>query len=123
MSTGNRRARGTTGYHAGLAAEDAAVRDYERRGMPVLARRWRGRAGEIDLIARDGDTIVFVEVKTSRDFDRALSHLGPRQIARLCAAAEEYAGAHAAGTLTEMRFDVALVDGQGAVRVIENALA
>lgn len=123
MTVGDRRARGETGYRAGLAAEDAVARDYERRGLPVVARRWRGQSGEIDLIARDGDTIVFIEVKASRDFDRALSHLGPRQVARLCAAAEEYAGAHEAGSLTEMRFDVALVDRQGAVRVIENALA
>lgn len=123
MTARNRRARGETGYHAGLAAEDAVARDYERRGLPVVARRWRGQAGEIDLIARNGATIVFIEVKASRDFDRALSHLGPRQVARLCAAAEEYAGTLPSGSLTEMRFDVALVDGQGAVRVIENALA
>lgn len=123
MTTDARRARGETGYRAGLAAEDIVARDYERRGLEILARRWRGQAGEIDLIARDGDTIVFIEVKASRDFDRALSHLGPRQVARLCTAAEEYAGTQATGSLTDMRFDVALVDGQGAVRVIENALA
>ncbi|SDY21914.1 YraN family protein [Citreimonas salinaria] len=123
MTTRSRRARGETGYHAGLAAEEAVARDYERRGLHIIARRWRGQAGEIDLIARDSDTVVFIEVKASRDFDRAMSHLGPRQVARLWAAAEEYAGTLASGSLTDMRFDVALVDGQGSVRVIENALA
>ena len=45
----------------------------------------------------------------------------PRQVRRLYAAAEEFLGQHPGGTLTEVRFDVALVDGQGDTRIIENA--
>ena len=71
----NRRARGRMGYHAGLAAEERIAQDYERRGFAVARRRWRGQGGEIDLIVRDGAALIFIEVKQSRDFDRAAERL------------------------------------------------
>ena len=73
-------------------------------------------------VVRDGDGLVFVEVKRGRSFDSAIDHLRPRQIARLQRAAEEFVGTQPLGMLTDMRFDVALVDGVGAIRVIENAI-
>ncbi|MFP4274867.1 MAG: YraN family protein [Paracoccaceae bacterium] len=115
--------RGSVAYRAGLSAEDSIARHYERLGHAVACRRWRGRSGEIDLIARDGDALIFVEVKHSRDFARAAGSLGARQIRRLLCAAEEYLGTQPLGALTPMRFDVALVNGAGEVQVIENALA
>src|ERR1700751_5366713 len=48
----------------GKMGEDLAVRELERRGYAILARRYRRRGGELDIVARDGQTIVFVEVKT-----------------------------------------------------------
>ena len=50
----------------GKQGEDLACRELRRRGYAVLARRYRTRWGEIDIVARDGDTLVFVEVKTRR---------------------------------------------------------
>jgi putative endonuclease len=47
----------------GKTGEDLACRELERRGYEILVRRWRVRGGEIDIIARDGQTTVFVEVK------------------------------------------------------------
>src|SRR5438132_13517545 len=47
----------------GKSGEDLACRELERRGYAVIARRYRRRGGEIDIIARDGPTLVFVEVK------------------------------------------------------------
>lgn len=119
----DRHGRGRTGYLSGLAAEDRVERDYARRGYPVIARRWRGQAGEVDLVLRDGDGLVFVEVKKSRSFARAAERLSERQIGRLVQAAEEFSGTQPKGSLTEVRFDVALVNGTGQLRVIENALA
>jgi putative endonuclease len=116
-----RQKRGAMAYHAGLSAEDRISTDYERRGFPVAQRRWRGRGGEIDLIAHDGDGLVFVEVKQSRSFDDAVQHVSHRQMKRLYASAEEYLGDMPRGSLTDVRFDVALVNGQGEVRIIENA--
>ncbi|WP_240989402.1 YraN family protein [Salipiger mangrovisoli] len=109
-------------YHAGLAAEARVALDYERRGYPLLRRRWRGRSGEIDLIFRDGAGFLFVEVKASRSFDQALAQLRWRQIGRLQKAAEEFVGTQPLGALSEMRFDVALMDRHGMIRVIEQAI-
>lgn len=111
---------GRVSYHAGLAAEDIVARDYAGRAHRVAARRWRGQAGEIDLIMRQGATVVFVEVKKSSSFARAALRLGRRQMDRLCASASEFLAGEPMGQLTDVRFDLALVDARGAVSVIEN---
>lgn len=116
-----RRKRGQVAYHAGLAAEKRIAQDYARRGFALARERWRGKRGEIDLILRDGTGLIFVEVKKARDFDLAAASLSARQMQRLYGAAEEYLGNEPAGALTEVRFDVALVNGHGETRIIENA--
>lgn len=122
MRTAGQAARGAMGYHAGLAAEAAVAAHYLRAGLSVVAERWRGRGGEIDLIARDGDGLVFIEVKKSRNFARAAERVTPRQIARIFAAASEFLAGEPAGQATNVRFDVALVNGTGEIEVLENAL-
>lgn len=117
----NRAARARRNYESGLAAENRISTDYERRGFPIERRRWRGKGGEIDLIFRDGAGLVFVEVKQSKTFDDAIAHLGPRQVARLYAAAEEFVADEPLGSLTDVRFDVALVNQQGQFKILENA--
>ena len=112
---------GSVGYHAGRVAEEIVASDYARRQHPIAARRWRGRAGEIDIIARSGDTVVFIEVKKSRDFATAARRLSRRQMDRVCACAGEFLAGEPRGQLTDVRFDLAMVDGTGAIRVIENA--
>ncbi|CUH82996.1 YraN family protein [Thalassovita mediterranea] len=116
-----RQHRGQMAYLAGLAAEDQVVTHYRQRGYETCEARWRGRAGEIDLILRHPSLsgFVFVEVKQSKTFDRALQHLGHRQQRRLLHAAQEYLGACSAGQLADMRFDVALVDGIGDISILE----
>lgn len=116
-----RQHQGQKGYHQGRVAEDLVASDYERRGRIEVARRWRGSCGEIDLILRDGAGYVFVEVKSSRTSARAAQRLSRRQMDRICGAASEFVARSATGQLTEMRFDLALVDGAGRVDVIENA--
>lgn len=116
-----RRLRGQRNYASGLAAEEIVAARYAREGKPVISRRWRGQSGEIDLVAREGDSLVFVEVKKARSFDEAAFRLGARQILRLCNAATEYLADEPLGQDTALRFDLALVDGRGAVQVIENA--
>ena len=116
-----RQMRGRTNHRAGLAAEDIVARSYADRGVTELARRWRGQAGEIDLILRDGDSVVFVEVKKSRTHAQAALRVTRRQMDRICMAATEFVGSEPRGTLTPMRFDVATVDGIGQVQVVTNA--
>lgn len=108
-------------YQAGAAAEESAARCYQASGAQVAETRWRGKFGEIDLVVQDGEETVFVEVKRAREFARAAQALGHRQIQRICDAALEYVDRLPNGSLTQMRFDLALVDGRGAVRIIPNA--
>ena len=112
---------GSVGYHAGLAAEDIVAKDYSDRDHTIAARRWRGKAGEIDLIAREGDTVVFIEVKKSHSFATAAARLGRRQMERIVASAGEFLAGEPRGQLTDVRFDLAMVNGLGAVKVTENA--
>ena len=120
-SLAQRASQGRMAQHAGSAAEDTAARHYEMRGLHVAERRWRSVGGEIDLIVQNPDGVVFVEVKKRRSFDAAARHLGQRQRNRIFVSAAEYLGTLRTGALTEARFDVALVDGGGAVQILENA--
>jgi putative endonuclease len=116
-----RRARGKVNYLSGDAAEQQVAQHYARKGMPIVHRRWRGHAGEIDLVARNGSGFVFVEVKKSNCHARAASSLSAAQMSRIYRAAEQFLGTQRLGLLTEARFDVALVNGAGGVQLIENA--
>lgn len=113
--------RGQVAYLSGQAAEDRVAADYLSRGFALTETRWRGRSGEVDLIFADGDGFVFVEVKKSRSFARAAERLSLAQMHRIYAAAEEYLAHRSLSLMTELRFDVALVDGSGAIEVLENA--
>ena len=83
---------GRTAYHVGLAADDIVARRYAGGGQAVLAKRWRGSRGGIDLIAQNGDDVIFIEVKKSRSHARAVAHLTHRQIDRIYGAGAECFG-------------------------------
>jgi putative endonuclease len=119
----SRKARGLTNYLAGHAAEASVARHYENRGIEICARNWRGITGEIDLIGRRGDEVIFVEVKQSRTHDLAASHISQAQIGRIFKTVDEFLAGEPKGLLTDVRIDLALVDGQGRIDVVENAFA
>lgn len=112
--------RGRRAYHAGLAAEEAVARRYDVAGYPVCARRWRGKYGEIDIIARDGDRVIFVEVKQSRTHYEAAEHFDLRQFERIWMAGAEFLEGEPRGQFTDVRFDLALVDAAGRMEIMEN---
>lgn len=116
-----RQRRGQRANLSGEAAENAVARHFEGKGAVLVSRRWRGQGGEIDLIFRESGVIVFCEVKKARTFEIALSRLSGAQMLRIHAAASEFLGTLADGQLSDVRFDLALVDQVGAVRVMENA--
>jgi putative endonuclease len=104
----------------GSYGERLAVAHLVEQGMVVLARNWRCRAGEVDIIARDGPAIVFCEVKTRRGFwfGTPVEAIGWDKAGRLRRLAAEWlatTGVHA----PEVRFDVVSVLPQprGAARV------
>ena len=112
---------GQTGYLAGLSAEDQVAARYVRSGCSLVSKRWRGAGGEIDLILRQADCLIFVEVKKSRSHARAAERVSQRQVQRIYAAASEFVATEPMGQDTEMRFDVALVDATGRIDILENA--
>lgn len=91
----------------GRLAESAAVWRLRLAGWRILARRWRSAAGEIDIVARRGGIVAFVEVKARVRREDALLAVTPRQQRRIARAAALFlAGPRAAG---QPRFDLVLV--------------
>lgn len=92
----------------GRYGEDLAVQHLQAAGLEILARNWRCRAGELDVVARDGTVLVFVEVKARSGIGfglpaEAVGQAKARRIRHLaCAWLVEHrpAGAH------DLRFDV-----------------
>lgn len=119
----HRSRKGATSYVRGLCAEECVARAYEAQGVTLLARRWRATAGEIDLILRDGPTLVFCEVKAAKTLDAAKARLTPPQMQRIHMAASEFIGRFPQGQLTDVRFDLAHVDFVGQVNVLQDAFA
>jgi putative endonuclease len=95
----------------GKAGEDMAVAELERRGYVILARRYRTRYGEIDIVARDGETTVFVEVKAraTAEFGTAAEAVTRRKQLKLVAMARDYIARNGL-TDTTCRFDVVAID-------------
>ncbi|MCW3782668.1 YraN family protein [Defluviimonas salinarum] len=113
---------GAVAHHGGRAAEDQVEALYTGAGYQIAARRWRGRGGEIDLIARDGNVVVFIEVKRAATHACAAERLSARQAERIYRTASEFLEGEPAGQDSEVRFDVALVDGQGRIELVRNAI-
>ena len=109
----------------GKTGEDLACRELERRGYAIVARRYRCRGGELDIIARDGRTTVFVEVKARRDlvFGEAAEAVGPAKRRRIVRLALGYVADHGL-TNRPCRFDVVAVRlgaGRPVVEIFQNA--
>ena len=98
-------------WAAGRDAEGAAARFLEGKGYVILERNFRTRRGEIDLVARDGDAVVFVEVKAraGSSFGGAAAAVGAAKRAKLVLAARAYVRAR--GLDCPMRFDVVTIEG------------
>ena len=99
------------GAARGRAGEEAAARYLESIGFRILRRTARGPGGEIDIMARDGPVLVFVEVKArgGRTFGSALGAVDARKRARIRALAADYLQFFPAAT--EVRFDVITFEG------------
>lgn len=80
----------------GRHGELVARRHLEEAGLVVLDANWRGASGEIDLVAREGDVLVVVEVKTRATVLRGTPHeaITPAKLERLVRLAEEWQAAH-----------------------------
>lgn len=107
-------------FLTGLIGEREAARFLKRQGMRILARRYRTAHGEIDLIARDGDTLVFVEVKARAKgrIDEGAQAVNREKKRHLRYAAQAYLSGHPS---ERVRFDVVEITAAG-IRHIPDAL-
>ena len=112
----------------GNAGEEIAARELIRRGYVVRERNWRCAEGELDIIAEQGEALVFVEVRTRRGdrFGTPEDSITPTKRAHLIAAAQSYLQEHSLEE-RDWRIDVAAVEmtARGElvrVDVIENAI-
>ncbi len=117
----HRLLRGRRAYVAGQDAESLAAAALTAEGWVILAQRCRTEAGEIDLIAEREGLLAFIEVKARPSLAEAAFALGPRQRARLVAAAEAWLAEHPGLGAAGMRFDVILVAADGTIRRIADA--
>lgn len=114
-----RQHRGARAYLSGLAAEEAVCRLYLAAGYDLVASRKRCPEGEIDLLLRRGSQLVAVEVKCGPTHDQANDHATPAQLRRVSLACERCMLDMAGDGVDDMRLDLALVDGQGRIQVLE----
>lgn len=96
---------------SGKQAESLAAQFLARQGLQLLAQNFRCRGGEIDLVCRDGKTLVFVEVRLRRNanYGGAAASITTTKQARIILAARHYLNAHQA-TEHDCRFDCVLLD-------------
>jgi len=106
----------------GKSGEDRAAAFLQSRGYRILERNLRLPGGEIDLVCRDGRTLVFVEVKLRKSarFGNALSAVDARKRATLRRLAADFA--QIVAPYARVRFDVVALDGEH-VSVYRNAFS
>ena len=104
----------------GKAGEDLACCELERRGYAIIARRYRTRSGELDIIARDGATLVFVEVKArdSRAFGEPGEAVTAMKRRRMTQLAMDYMMRHHLSAC-RCRFDVVSIQFEAGAPVID----
>ena len=110
----------------GLHGEQLACDELERRGYVIIARRYRTRAGELDVVARHGDYMVFVEVKARRDrsFGDPEEAVTSRKQQKMVAMATDFLTRHRLYDAVPCRFDVVAINSEmepPSVTVLEDA--
>ncbi|MFH1597819.1 MAG: YraN family protein [Patescibacteria group bacterium] len=92
--------------------EQLAVKYLAKLGYRILNRKWRVREGEIDLIALEGNTLVFIEVKTRRShlFGLAVESITPGKQMKMIKSIQKYLAQHINAKKRQIRIDVILID-------------
>ncbi len=121
--SGRPDARHRQAERLGRMAEAKAAMLLRLKGYRIAAQRWKSPAGEIDLIARRGLAVAFVEVKARSSADEALASVGPHQRRRIVAAARHWLAANPDAADCDCRFDIILVTPYQWPQHITNAYA
>jgi putative endonuclease len=116
--------KAVSSHARGRDAEQRAGEFLEQQGLVVLARNFRCRQGEIDLVLRDGTTVVVAEIRYRADnaFGTPAETVDGRKQMKLIACARRFLQAHPALALVPLRFDVvALAGGDSRIEWIRDA--
>ncbi|HXS74044.1 MAG TPA: YraN family protein [Rhodanobacteraceae bacterium] len=99
---------------SGATFEQAALEHLQRAGLRLLARNFGTRFGELDLVMREAQAVVFVEVRyrRHRDFGGGAASVGTAKRERITRAAQAFLQAHPALAALPCRFDVVAFDGE-----------
>ncbi|HZL97081.1 MAG TPA: YraN family protein [Terriglobales bacterium] len=106
----------------GDAAEDRACRHLDRSGFTIVERNFRTPGGEIDIVARKGDVLVFVEVRSREvpGFGTPEESVTLAKRRRIVAAARQYLSKVLPSSWREARFDVIAIEGSGDAAVLRH---
>jgi len=106
----------------GDAAEERACRHLDRSGFAIVERKYRTKGGEIDIVARKGDVLVFVEVRSREvpGFGTPEESVTPEKRRRIVAAARRYLSGVPPSSWREARFDVIAIEGSGDAAVLRH---
>ena len=105
----NPRPERVAAHLVGLSAESRAAAYLIAKGYRIVARRYRSPVGEVDIVARRGRVLIFVEVKARNTLDSAAESVLPRQQRRIAAAASAWLAEHPEDLESHIRFDAVLV--------------
>nr|WP_319384921.1 YraN family protein [uncultured Roseibium sp.] len=108
-------------HRLGLSAESRAAWYLRLTGWRILKRRYRTRAGEIDLIAKKRKTVAFVEVKARKTREAAMNAVTPASQKRITRAAKIFVSEHPKAGFYTLRFDVIIIRPWTLPERIENA--
>lgn len=122
MVTNAKRARGVEAYQNGLAAEDIVCQKLRGAGWNVLLQRARTRRGEIDIVAQNGTTISFIEVKLRKTLRDAAESLSATQSRRLFRAAECLLQSNPDWQYEELRFDLFILDANSKMEWLKDVI-
>lgn len=108
MATASREGRRDPRHALGAAAEDAAAAALVGAGLQILLRNWRRRTGELDIIAREGEVLVVVEVRvrSRADYGSAADSIDPRKCRRIIRTTQQLLQQQPALGRLRLRFDV-----------------
>lgn len=107
----------------GAAAEELALLYLQKSGLKAVSRNWRCRGGELDLVMRDGETLVIAEVRkrSSNAFGGAAASVDARKRQRIIHSAQRFLMEHPQFSTSSVRFDVLTLDRDDRIEWIKAA--
>lgn len=109
-----------TSYDKGLWAEWLARLSLRLKGYRIVAQRYKTPFGEIDIVARRGNILAFIEVKYRPAYEDAAYAITPKAQQRISRAAAAFVSAHPDVTDLDMRFDAILISPPLSLRHLDN---